>query len=194
MERDARKKATAPLSSPDDLRAKAAERFMKTFLPQRRALIFSALREAIRAAAGIVAIETEGKCGPPKRVRLLNKWWRVECVASPDIAGNAGGMPRFRAGQVIVDHMVFGNWRGPQDNYSPEYDDISPECLTDVAEALIRHIDDIFDLARALFMKGGLRRDEIKALLRRKADGGGDDGAAPIRHRVVGSRRGKRIG
>ncbi len=171
MERNVPRKPTAPLSSPDDLK-KAWERFMeKSPQQQWREVAFPLLREALRAAAGIVAIEAEGKCSFPKRVSLLIRGWPLECMALPDIEGDVEGMSRFRAAQVVVDHLIFGNWGGPQDSGSPQYGDISAECQDEVADAIMERMGDILCLARVLFTKGELLCDEIKALLGRSADG-----------------------
>jgi hypothetical protein len=217
MERDTQKKESAHRTSHEDQRDKEENSDVEKLVPNHPVLKFASLREAIRAAVGIVAMEMQYE--PPDRVgirlgggsgewqggrvlefldrkrahsrltargalrrikdfalRLVtknrgNRLPSVECWASPDIGGKAGGMPLFRAGQLVADHLLLAGGDQQQYDYRPEYDDICLDCLNDVAENVVERIDVVLDIARALFVKGELRRDEIKAILRPRTEG-----------------------
>ena len=217
MERDTQKTESARRTSHEDRRGKEENLDVEQLVPNHPVLKFASLREAIRAAVGIVAMEMQYE--PPDRVgirlsggsgewqggRVLefldrkrshsrptargalrrikdfaprrvkqnrgNRLPSVECWASPDIGGKAGGMPLFRTGQLVADYLLFAGGDKQQYDYRAEYDDICLDCLNDAAENVVDRIDVVMDIARALFLKGELRRDEIKAILRARAEG-----------------------
>ena len=132
---------------------------------ERTRLMYAAVVEATRAGAGLAAMEAMGDFALPEFVRLCFEGKRVKCVASPDIAGRAGGMPYFRAGQVVLDLLVL-----QRNMWELEGEHICMHCLVEVAGVLMGKMDRIFALAQALFTKGELRRDEVAAIL---VSGGG---------------------
>jgi hypothetical protein len=111
----------------------------------------------------------KGKKGLPDTIGLYVNGDRVECVVSPDIAEGSGGIATFRLGQLTVDSYVFQG----DSEYDGECQDICVRCQLEAADNLACRVADIFVLARALFMKGELRRHEIKALLDGSANGKG---------------------
>jgi len=133
-------------------------------------MVFRKVAEALKAAAGIMAMKSEYEFCPPEEVSLSVAGNRVECVLSDDVAWNPVGMLRFRAGQLVVNQLLLA------DDFGALYDNVELAFLHGIAEILQGHIGEIFDLAFALVAKGELKREEIKAILGRSADGRGVSG------------------
>lgn len=132
-------------------------------------VIFSAFGHSIFAAAGVIAMEMNGKRAVPEQVGLYPYSNEVHCMYLPFMRNGLSELRRFHAAELAVSILSFGA--------NSRYDDEYLPYVNGVAEDLKGRIDDLFDLARALFMNGVLKRNEIKSLIRKRSDGGGDGGA-----------------